>query len=235
MSSGNGIPRKWTVADSSETYGIKSWSQGYFSINDVGHVVCHPQGPEAGTIDLKELVDEVRAPRHRPAAAHPLLGHPPGTASSQLNEAFRQAIAEYGYKGELPRRLPDQGEPAPLRGGGDRRVRQPVPLRPRGGLEARAARRDGAAGRRGRADHLQRLQGRGVHRDRAPRARSSAARSSWWSRSPRELPLIAAGRAEDRRRARASACASSSSAKRRGQVGGLGRRPLQVRPLRVAS
>src|SRR5207244_3171061 len=30
MSSTNGIPRKWTVADSAETYGIKYWSQNYF-------------------------------------------------------------------------------------------------------------------------------------------------------------------------------------------------------------
>ena len=53
------MPRKWTIADSSETYGIKSWSQGYFSINDQGNVVAHPRGVEAGQIDLKDLVDEV--------------------------------------------------------------------------------------------------------------------------------------------------------------------------------
>ena len=59
MSTTNGLPRKWTVADSAETYGIKAWSNGYFSINEVGHVVSHPQGIETGCIDLKELVDEV--------------------------------------------------------------------------------------------------------------------------------------------------------------------------------
>ena len=60
MSSTNGLPRKWTIADSAETYGIQAWSGGYFSINEVGHVVSHPQGPEAGNIDLKELVEEPR-------------------------------------------------------------------------------------------------------------------------------------------------------------------------------
>src|SRR2546423_1255074 len=49
----NGIPRKWTVADSAETYGIKSWSQAYFSINDQGHVVCHPQGIETALMCSK--------------------------------------------------------------------------------------------------------------------------------------------------------------------------------------
>jgi arginine decarboxylase len=95
----NGIPRKWTVADSAETYGIKSWSQGYFSINDTGHVVCHPQGPEAGTIDLKELVDEVV----RRGINLPLLIRFSDILRSrvvELHEAFKRAIAEFGYKGE---------------------------------------------------------------------------------------------------------------------------------------
>jgi len=40
------------------TYGIPYWSQGYFSINDLGTCLPSP-GAEAGSIDLKELVDEV--------------------------------------------------------------------------------------------------------------------------------------------------------------------------------
>jgi arginine decarboxylase len=99
MSSGNGIPRKWTVADSAETYGIKYWSQGYFSINDLGHIVCHPQGPEAGTIDLKELVDEVV----RRGINLPLLIRFSDILKSrvvELHEAFKRAIAEFSYKGD---------------------------------------------------------------------------------------------------------------------------------------
>src|SRR5882757_10582199 len=95
----NGLPRKWTVADSSETYGIKAWSQGYFSVNDVGHVVCHPQGPEAGTIDLKELVDEVV----RRGINLPLLIRFSDILKSrvvELHEAFRRAIADFNYKGD---------------------------------------------------------------------------------------------------------------------------------------
>src|SRR5882757_4047055 len=95
----NGLPRKWTVADSSETYGIKAWSQGYFSINDVGHVVCHPQGPEAGTIDLKDLVDEVV----RRGINLPLLIRFSDILKSrvvELHEAFRRAIADFNYKGD---------------------------------------------------------------------------------------------------------------------------------------
>ena len=95
----NGIPRKWTIADSAETYGIPYWSQGYFSINELGHVVCHPQGSEAGSIDLKELIDEVV----RRGIGLPLLIRFSDILRSrvvELHEAFKRAITEYGYKAE---------------------------------------------------------------------------------------------------------------------------------------
>ena len=69
---------RWTPADSLDLYNIRGWGNGYFSVNAAGNMLVHPGGPEAPSIDLKELVDEVRRARHRPAAAHPLLGHPPG-------------------------------------------------------------------------------------------------------------------------------------------------------------
>jgi arginine decarboxylase len=99
MSSSGGIPKKWTIADSAETYGIKAWGNNYFSINDAGNVQAHPSGPESGKIDLKELVDEVS----RRGIGLPLLIRFSDVLKSrivELNEAFRRAIAEYGYKGE---------------------------------------------------------------------------------------------------------------------------------------
>jgi arginine decarboxylase len=59
MSSTAGIPRKWTVADSAEVYGVKYWGNSYFSVNEAGNVQAHPTGPDGARIDLKELVDEV--------------------------------------------------------------------------------------------------------------------------------------------------------------------------------
>jgi arginine decarboxylase len=99
MSTTNGLPRKWTIADSTETYGIKYWSNGYFSINEVGHVVSHPQGAESGSIDLKELVDEVV----RRGIGLPLLIRFSDILKSRvvdLHEAFKRAMTEYGYKGD---------------------------------------------------------------------------------------------------------------------------------------
>src|SRR5262245_12904693 len=99
MSTTAGMPRKWTVADSSETYGVKYWGNNYFSINDAGNAVAHPAGPEGGRIDLKELVDEVA----RRGIGLPLLIRFSDVLKSrivELNETFRRAIAEYGYKGQ---------------------------------------------------------------------------------------------------------------------------------------
>lgn len=53
MSSAAGIPRKWTIGDSGEVYGVKSWGNNYFSINDAGNVQSHPAGVDGARIDLK--------------------------------------------------------------------------------------------------------------------------------------------------------------------------------------
>ena len=94
----NGIPRRWTIADSAEAYGVKYWGNNFFSINDEGHVQAHPAGPDRGVIDLKDLVDEV----NRRGIGLPLLIRFSDVLRSrivELNETFRRAIAEYGYKG----------------------------------------------------------------------------------------------------------------------------------------
>jgi arginine decarboxylase len=88
----------WTIADALETYLIRSWGNGYFGINDKGNVCVHPDGPNASSLDLKELVDEVR----RRGIGLPLLIRFTDVLRHrvvQLNEAFRKAMAEHGYKG----------------------------------------------------------------------------------------------------------------------------------------
>ncbi len=99
MSSAGGIPRKWTVADSAEVYGVKYWGNNYFSVSDAGNVQSHPSGVDGAKIDLKELVDEVA----RRGIGLPLLIRFSDVLKSrivELNETFKRAIAEYGYKGD---------------------------------------------------------------------------------------------------------------------------------------
>ena len=228
-------PQPWTLADAFETYGIRNWGAGYFGINDKGNVDRPPgRAQRSLDCDLKELVDEVRRRGIAPAAADPLhrrAAQPGGAPQRGVPQGHRRARLQ----GRLPRRVPDQGEPAPLRG------RRPSSRRASQydyGLEAGSKPELLAVmallDRPGRADHLQRLQGRGVRRDRALRLASSGRKVVLVVEKPTELPLIAevarrTGIAPAHRHPREAVHA------RRRQVGGLGRRPQQVRPLVRAS
>ena len=90
MSTAGGIPRKWTVADSAEVYGVKYWGHNYFSIAESGNVQAHPAGPDGPAHRPEGAGRRGRAPRHRPAAADPLLRHPASSRIVELNEAFQQ-------------------------------------------------------------------------------------------------------------------------------------------------
>ncbi len=92
------VPSRWTVADSLETYAIERWGGGYFTIGESGNVQATPRGPEAGAIDVKALVNDLR----RRGIEMPVLIRFSDILRSRielLNDAFAKAIGEYGYKG----------------------------------------------------------------------------------------------------------------------------------------
>jgi len=91
--------RRWSVADSIDTYAVRGWACGYFSVNDAGHLICHPHGEGKSTIDVKELVDELEGR----GIGLPLLIRFHDILEERIktiHESFRRAIQEYGYKGE---------------------------------------------------------------------------------------------------------------------------------------
>jgi arginine decarboxylase len=89
----------WSIQDAAETYGIRNWGKGYFSINERGHVTIHPYKSPEPAIDLKELVDQLQARgiqlpillRFSDILRHRL---------SEIHQAFRAAISEYHYQGD---------------------------------------------------------------------------------------------------------------------------------------
>ncbi len=90
------LPRRWTIQDAADLYGINNWGAGYFGVNDRGDVVVHPDGPSGPSVNLKELVDELQ----RRGIGLPLLLRFNEILRSrivELNEAFKRAITEYGY------------------------------------------------------------------------------------------------------------------------------------------
>jgi arginine decarboxylase len=93
-----GQPRSWTVRDSAKLYAIDHWGQGYFKINDEGNVAVHPTKDAAKAIDLKKLVDELKARD----IGLPLLIRFTDILKDrvgQVHEAFSNAIRDNAYNG----------------------------------------------------------------------------------------------------------------------------------------
>ncbi len=89
---------QWTAADAAELYEVARWGQGYFSVNDAGHMQVHPTRDAARSVDLKKLVDRLEL---RGLSA-PILVRFPDILQHRLGEihsAFQNAITQNQYQG----------------------------------------------------------------------------------------------------------------------------------------
>ncbi len=90
---------KWTIQDALELYGVANWGKGYFSINDLGHVVVHPDKNQQVGIDLQVLVEQLIARDIQ----LPILVRFPGILRhrvQEIHDAFATSIREHNYQGE---------------------------------------------------------------------------------------------------------------------------------------
>ena len=88
----------WTAADSAALYGLDRWGDPYFSVSDRGHVMVQPRGDRGGSLDLMELVQELKGRD----LSLPLLIRFDDILEDRLERihgAFERAIAQYGYAG----------------------------------------------------------------------------------------------------------------------------------------
>jgi arginine decarboxylase len=88
----------WTVHDASELYEVARWSNGYFSINQAGHVQVHPTKEPAKAIDLKELIDRLQLR----GISLPVLVRFTDILKHRLGDihtAFHTAITQHQYQG----------------------------------------------------------------------------------------------------------------------------------------
>jgi len=90
----------WKISDSENLYGIKNWGDPYFSINKDGEVSVHPFGKNKPVnISIMKIIEGVRDR----GFDMPVLLRFENILDSQIcsiNETFKSAIKEYGYKGE---------------------------------------------------------------------------------------------------------------------------------------
>ncbi len=90
--------RGWTIRDSAELYGIRSWGAGFFGINLAGHVEVRPRADSSASVDLIDLVRDLQ----RRGLRTPLLVRFSDilrTRIEMLAGTFREAMAEYDYRG----------------------------------------------------------------------------------------------------------------------------------------
>ena len=91
--------RRWTRADALETYGIQRWGCGYFDISDQGNLIVTPRGAGNGTMDMRELIDELTGR----GIQLPILLRFSDILRARIElicGAFNGAIKEYGYAGQ---------------------------------------------------------------------------------------------------------------------------------------
>jgi arginine decarboxylase len=92
------VGSKWTLADATELYDVARWGQGYFSVNELGHLQVHPTKDPARGVDLKRLIDRLAL---RGLSA-PILLRFTDILKHRLGEihsAFQSAIAQHQYQG----------------------------------------------------------------------------------------------------------------------------------------
>jgi hypothetical protein len=119
----------WNIADSRALYHVDAWGQGYFGVNELGHVVVRPEQNAERSIDLYDVVQGLKA---RDLTAPVVVRFPgirasPPSAERRLRTCDRRKRIPKSVRGGLS----DQSQPATTRGRGGVPLRQRVRLRAR--------------------------------------------------------------------------------------------------------
>src|SRR6188472_3979339 len=89
----------WSATEAAEMYDVPRWGQGYFSVNEQGHLQVHPTKEPGRSVDLKRLVDRLQLR----GLAVPILIRFTDILKHRLGEihgAFQNAINQNQYQGK---------------------------------------------------------------------------------------------------------------------------------------
>ncbi|MDR2876882.1 MAG: biosynthetic arginine decarboxylase [Chromatiales bacterium] len=98
MTRSDGNPGNWNQEEARAVYNISHWSNGYFDVNERGHLIARPKVNAGGAIDLHELTERIRAQGlSTPVLVRfiDVLHHRIDT----LHGAFTNAMAKLAYRG----------------------------------------------------------------------------------------------------------------------------------------
>jgi arginine decarboxylase len=87
----------WSIQDSIDLYLIDRWGAGYFGVNEEGHVTVAPMHDPSHSISVFRVLERAMQQDLNPPVLvrfQDMVRH----RVQVLNEAFRTAIAEYGYE-----------------------------------------------------------------------------------------------------------------------------------------
>lgn len=90
---------KWSAKKSLALYSVREWAMNFFSINESGNVQVTPKGAKGPKLDLKKLVDDLRARGMR----LPLWIRFPDIVDTRiraLSGCFEKAFDSFNYKGK---------------------------------------------------------------------------------------------------------------------------------------
>ncbi len=93
------LESSWSVADAESLYQLRAWGQGYFAINETGHLVVRPAKIPGEEIDLFEIVETMR----QRGLTAPILLRFSNVLTHRLRElrdAFAEAMEENEYEGQ---------------------------------------------------------------------------------------------------------------------------------------
>lgn len=91
--------KQWSTSDAEELYAIKTWSAGFFGVNDEGHMSVYPIPGSDLEIDITQVIDAAL----EQGCTLPLILRFQDIISARvrrLNLTFQEAIEEAGYEGE---------------------------------------------------------------------------------------------------------------------------------------
>ncbi|MCX7098958.1 MAG: biosynthetic arginine decarboxylase [Methylococcales bacterium] len=103
----------WTIGQSAQTYAIDTWGDGYFSINDLGHVCVKPSSDKDLVLDLYEITQSLK---DKNLSLPVLVGFVDilKDRATRLSNAFAKACINHAYQGHYtpvyPIKVNQQGQ-----------------------------------------------------------------------------------------------------------------------------